>query len=348
MHFPGQKWEEVAPEAEGLDAKRLAAAVAYLRENSGRDGVSELVIVRRGRIVWCGENIDKLHGTWSCTKSLTGTALGLLIDDGKCTLDTPAKDFAPELAAKYPELKLRHFATMTSGYRAEGDEPQGSYLHGPSETPFRPSEPLFAPPGSQYAYWDSAMNMFGLVLTRIAKQPLADLLRRRIAEPIGMNPKAWSWGNRGTLDGLLVNGGAGNAGAHVQISARELARFGHLFLSDGNWNGSQLISRQWVRAATKVHVPANLPWAQPESEIDGRGVYGLNWWVQGKRASGRPIWPGVPGGTFAAAGHNNNRLFVVPAWQMVVVRLGLDQQDGKIKDETWARFLELIGEARAD
>jgi CubicO group peptidase (beta-lactamase class C family) len=348
MHFPARQWEEVPPETEGLDAKKLEAAVAFLRENSGRDGAGELVIVRRGRIVWRGEKIDKVHGIWSCTKSFTSTALGLLIDDGKCTLDTRAKDFAPELAGRYPDVTLRHFTTMTSGYRAEGDEPQGSYRHGPSKTPFVPGEPLFTPPGSQYAYWDSAMNMFGLVLTRIAKEPLADLVKRRIAEPIGMDEKAWSWGNRGTVDGFVVNGGSGNAGSHVQISARELARFGHLFLNDGNWNGRQLISREWVQAATAVHVPASLPWAQPESEIDGRGVYGFNWWASGKRADGKSLWPRVPDGTFAAAGHNNNRLFVIPAWQMVVVRLGLDQQDGKIKDETWGRFLELVGQAQND
>jgi hypothetical protein len=54
---------------------------------------------------------------------------------------------------------------MTSGYRAVGDEPRGDYLHGPSPTPFTPGPPLFAPPGSRYAYWDSAMNQFAHVLT---------------------------------------------------------------------------------------------------------------------------------------------------------------------------------------
>jgi CubicO group peptidase (beta-lactamase class C family) len=348
MVFPGPRWEEAAPAAEGIDESKLASAVKFLKANTGGDGVSELVIVRNGRIVWKGENIDKVHGIWSCTKSFTSTALGLLIDDGKCTLDTRAKDFAPELAANYPDLTLRHFTTMTSGYRAVGDEPQGSYRHGPSKTPFDPAAiPLFSPPGSQYAYWDSAMNMFGLVLTRIAGEPLEDLIRRRIAEPIGMNPKAWQWGDLATVDGRVVNGGSGNAGKHIQISARELARLGHLFLNEGNWNGKQLISRQWVQSATTVHVPAKLPWAQPESEIDGRGVYGFNWWANGTREDGRPLWPGVPAGAFAAAGHNNNRLFVVPQWKLVVARLGLDQQDVKVKDETWGRFLELVGQSLA-
>ncbi|HUE74328.1 MAG TPA: serine hydrolase [Pirellulaceae bacterium] len=243
MVFPGKDWEEAAPAAQSLDEAKLAAAVNYLKENSGRDGVRELVIVQNGRLVWKGDNIDHVHGVWSCTKSFTSTVLGLLIDDQKCTLDAPAKKFVPELAEHYGDVRLRHLATMTSGYRAIGDEPQGSYTHGPSRTPFEPSkEPLFAPPGSQYAYWDSAMNLFGLVLTRIAQEPLEDVFKRRIADPIGM--KNWDWGDYATIDGVVVNGGSGNAGKHVTISAREMARLGHLFLNRGNWNGKQLISAE--------------------------------------------------------------------------------------------------------
>jgi CubicO group peptidase (beta-lactamase class C family) len=362
MVFPGVEWEEATPESQGFDSTRLAEAVEYLRANSGRDGVRELLILSRGRLIHKGDNIDNVHGVWSCTKSFTSTVLGLLVEDGKCSLETRASRFVPELADDYPEVSLRHFTTMTSGYRALGDEPKGSYLHGPSSTPFQPGQPLFAP-GTRYAYWDSAMNLFGLVLTRAAGEPLEQLFKRRIADPIGMNPRQWAWGDYATVDGLVVNGGSGNGGKHVTISARQMARLGHLFLNKGNWNGRQLLRREWVEAATSVQVPASLPWAQPESEIDGRGVYGFNWWVNGatRRAglalpsidtgAGRASpallkWPGAPPGTFAASGHNNNRMFVIPEWKLVIVRLGLDQQDGRIADEIWSRFLQLVGEAR--
>jgi CubicO group peptidase (beta-lactamase class C family) len=348
MAFPGKDWHEATPQSQELDATKLDQAAEYLKQNSGRDGVHELVIIRNGRLVWKGDNIDKRHGIWSCTKSFTSTVLGLLIEDGKCTLDTKAKQFVPELAEKYPEVTLRHFTTMTSGYRAIGDEPRGKYSHGPSDTPFRPGpEPLFAP-GQQYAYWDSAMNMFGLVLTRIAGEPLEQLFKRRIAEPIGMNQAAWDWGDFATVDGVVVNGGSGNAGKHILISARELARFGHLFLAGGNWNGRQLINREWITAATAVHVPATLPWGHPPSEIDGRGVYGFNWWRNGIQADRQRCWPGAPEGTFAASGHNNNKLFVIPEWNMVIVRMGLDQADVRVSGQTWGEFLRRMGEARTD
>ena len=342
--FPGERWQRASPDSQGVDAGKLEAAIDYLRDHSGPDGVDQLMVVRNGSVIWQGPDVDKVHGIWSCTKSFTSTVLGLLIDDGKAALDTRAADYVPALASPYSDVTLRHFTTMTSGYRAEGDEPRGSYRHGPSRTPFDPcSTPLF-PPGTQYAYWDSAMNEFGNVLTRIAGEPIAEFFRRRIADPIGMDPNEWRWGNLGTIDGLIVHGGSGNSGGHIFISARQMARLGLLFLNEGTWNGRQLISVEWVRMATRPQVPTSIGlW--PDSAADGRGVYGFNWWANGIGVDGRRRWPGVPVGTYAASGYNNNDMFVIPDWNMVIVRLGLDQQQFAISNDTYAEFLRRIGAA---
>lgn len=348
MAFPGADWEAVRPESQGVDARKLEEAIALLRSHAPRDGVGELAIVRHGRLIHAGPKIDEVHGVWSCTKSFTSTVLGLLVDDGKCGLDTRAAEILPSLARDYPEVTLRHFATMTSGYRAAGDEPRGGYTHGPSETPFTPGPPLFTPPGSRYAYWDSAMNQFANVLTRIAGEPIEELFRRRIAGPIAMRPGQWNWGDFGEVDGIVVNGGSGNGNRHMFISAREMARFGHLFLNQGRWRGKQLLSAAWVRQATRTQVPANLPLGHRESGIEGSGVYGFNWWTNGVKPDGARKWPGVPEETFSASGHNNNDMFVIPSWGMVIVRLGLDQggEGGfAISDDTYAAFLRLVGDA---
>jgi CubicO group peptidase (beta-lactamase class C family) len=339
--FPGARWEEATPESQDVDAKKLEAATRLLAATVGSDGVRELVIIRHGRLIWKGGGSDRRHGVWSATKSFTSTVLGLLIEDGKCTLDTRAADLLPALRAHYPEVTLRHFTTMTSGYRAIGDETTGSYRHGPSDTPFLPhAKPLFTPPGSQYAYWDSAMNVLALALTKIAGEPIEDLFRRRVAEPIGM--KDWDWGDYAAVDGLVVNGGSGNGNKHIFITARELARFGWLVLNQGNWNGHQLLSAKWVAEATRVQVPATMPWAHPESDIDGRGVYGFNWWRNGLKPDGTRKFPDAPEGMFWASGHNNNQCFVIPEWDMVIVRLGLD---GQVRDQVWDQFLGRIREA---
>ncbi|KPK37639.1 MAG: hypothetical protein AMJ65_14145 [Phycisphaerae bacterium SG8_4] len=345
MVFPGEDWQQVKPEAQGLDSAKLEQAISYLENNSGSDGVKELVIIRNGCMIWNGPNIDKMHGVWSLTKSFTSTVLGLLIDDDKATLDTLAKDYVPSMASSYYEVTLRHFTTMTSGYYAVGDKTTGSYKHGPSPTPFEPAaRPLFQPPGSRYAYWDSAMNQFANVLTRIADEPIESLLKRRIADPIGMNAAKWNWGDFGEVDGIVVNGGSGNGNKHMFISARELARFGHLFLNRGRWKDKQLISAAWVEAATKAHVPASMP-LEDLSGADGRGTYGYNWWANGIKADGKRKWPGAPVGTYAASGYNNNDMFVIGEWNMVIVRLGLDQRDFPITDAIYDRFLEKVGGA---
>jgi CubicO group peptidase (beta-lactamase class C family) len=346
MAFPGANWEEASPESQGLRADLVQRAVSRLEAGTGRDGARELVIIRNGRLIWKGDRIDHVHGIWSCTKSFTSTVLGLLVEDGKCSLDTRAASIVPSMDTHYPAVTLRHLTTMTSGYRAVGDTTTGTYTHGPSNTPFAPDpQPLFGP-GTAYAYWDSAMNQFAHALTRVAGEPLDALFKRRIADPIGMNHAAWRWGDFGELDGLRINGGSGNGNKHVQISAREFARLGHLFLNEGNWNGRQLIAREWVRQATTVQVPAKLTNAWPRSGIEGPGQYGFNWWRNAPGPDGALTWPGAPPDTFAASGYNNNDLFVIPSWRMVIVRLGLDQADRKWSAEDQGEFLRLIGEAR--
>jgi len=346
MVFPGKDWQEATPESQGVDSAKLAAAVSYLKDKSGSDGVNELVMIRNGRLIWKGSNIDKKHGVWSLTKSFTSTVLGLLIDDGKTTLDTRAKDYVPTMAAVYPDVTLRHFTTMTSGYYAVGDEPRGTYRHGPSRTPFKPAaKPLFQPPGSHYAYWDSAMNQFANVLTRIANEPIEELFKRRIADPIGMDRSRWDWGDFGTVDAIVVNGGSGNNSKHMFISARELARFGLLFLNRGQWNGKQIIGAEWVDMATRSQVPLSISLGK-FSAADGRGTYGFNWWVNEINPQGQRKWPDVPVSAYSASGYNNNDMFIIPEWNMVVVRLGLDQKDVPLGDATYNTFLKKVGLAR--
>lgn len=343
--FPAKQWREVKPEQVGINSQILNKAVNYLQLNSGRNGCQELMIIRGGRLIYKGDSIDKVHGVWSCTKSFTSTVLGLLIDDNIAQLDTDAKEILPEMAETFPDAKLMHFASMTSGYSAAGDTAKKGYTHGPSKTPFTPSQSSLFKPGTKYAYWDAAMNQFANILTHIAEEPLDELFKRRIANPIGMNESDWYWGDFGEVKGLKVVGGAGNHGKGIFISAKELARFGLLFLNEGNWNGNQLISCNWINQSTKVQVPPTMKSGTHLSEIYGMGVYGYNWWVNGVQPNGTRLWPDAPSRTYAASGYNNNKMFIIPEWDMVVVRLGLDASDRVITDSIWNEFLGIIGDS---
>ncbi len=310
---------------EAVFSQKLKNALTYLESVCGQDGIKKVVVLKGGEIVFKGIESEVMQNTWSCTKSFTSTVLGLLIADGKCSIDDKVGEYFPELKANYPTLTFRHLATMTSGYKAKGDDEAGA--HGQSSTPFQPSLLPLSAPGTEFRYWDSAMNTFALVLTKVAGEPIETYFKRKVANPIGMDAEKWDWKDFGKIDGTIVNGGAGNKSKGVFMSAGEMARFGQLFLNKGNWDGQQIIPKHWVEDATSPQVKKTVP--------NDNTPYGFNWWTAG-------TFPDAPKGTFAAKGFNNNKCIVVPEWKIVVARLGLD---GNIDDEKWNNFLKLIGEA---
>ncbi len=339
MVFPGREWEMTTPQSQRVDPRLLSAAVDYLAAHAGSNGVKRMVIVRNGRMIWKGAEADVQQGVWSVTKAFTSTAHGLLIEDGRCTLDTLAKDHDPSLAELYPAVTLRHLATMTSGIDGVG----GSYDaddQGRSDANALvvPQRPFFAP-GTKYMYWDEATQHYGYVLTQIAGEPLHDYLKRRILDPIGITRFDWKLDSTGKVP---------NWTGGIEISASDLARFGLLFLNRGRWEDQQLVRAEWVAEATRVQVPATIPNALPGSNRQGAGIYGYHWWPNGRTPDGKQHWPHAPLGTYERSGYNNNDLFVIPAWNMVVVRLGLDERENKITTKEYDGFLRMLGDAILD
>ncbi len=313
----------------------LDDAVAYLRSHCNSDGARELIIIKDGKTLYEGNNTSRVHNIWSCSKSFTSTALGLLIAEGKCSLDTLACEIDPELKPLYPHATLRHFTTMTSGFSGEGRSRWNDENSDWSWTPYVPDTPHFAP-GSAYAYWDEAQMTMGRLLTRVAKQNLRDYLDERVFQPIGMGDV--KWGHEGEIDGIPICNGCTN----VELSAKQLAKFGQLFLNQGKHNGKQIIPAKWIEQATKNQVPVDLPVGDTDrANVRGPGAYGFNWWVNG----GENHMPDVPPNTFYASGLHHNLLFVIPKWNMVIVRMGTDGNPPFGKHNVWNHFLKRVGQA---
>lgn len=334
--FPGDSWDIATPESQQVDATKLQAAIDYLHDAGGNSGVQRMVVVRHGRLIWQGDEADVRQRVWSISKAFTSTAHGLLIEDEKCSLDTLAKDYSPALAEHYPEVTLRHLATMTSGIDGEG----GSYDCDDAgrcdqNALVKPLKPFFAP-GTKYLYWDEATQQYGFVLTQIAEEPLPDLLKRRILDPIGIQDVVWNKDGTGKVP---------NWTGGMEISASDLARFGHLYLHRGRWGDRQLIAAEWVDEATRVQVPPTIPDALPSSSRQGSGIYGYHWWPNGIRPDGKRLWPDAPEDAYERSGYNNNDLYIIPKWDMVIVRLGLDEGEDKITTEEQNTFLRMVGEA---
>lgn len=317
--FPSPAWKQASPESQGVDSQKLAEAMKYL---GSKMDASETVVIRNGFMIHRGKNAGRSHGIWSCSKSFTSSVLGILVESGKVTLNDSASKYATDLKAKYSKITLRHFATMTSGYDAVG----GGY--GPknqdgSKTPFNPAAQSFAA-GTQYAYWDDAQRMFGAALSKAAGKNFSAVFNDMIAKKIGMSIK---WSNRnGSYKGTKVDDSAGG----VNTNAENLAKYLYLFLNKGNWKGQQVLSEAWVREATKVQVPASMPFSSKSQNYEGPGVYGYNWWVNGVRKDGTRLWHEAPAGTYMCLGAKANWGFVIPEWDMIVVRLGTSGSNSSV------------------
>jgi CubicO group peptidase (beta-lactamase class C family) len=335
--YATEPWHD-QPEAN--DA-RLAEAVKVIRRISGEQGADQCIIVREGRMVWRGADIDNLHSVWSCTKSILSLTLGLLIEDGRCSLDTRAAELYPAMEELYPAVRLRHMASFTSGYF-----PREASA---SAAPFEPATPHFAP-GQKFHYsWEP--YLLAMLLTKVAGEPLRDLFRRRVAEPIGLDASAWKWGDWGALDsltglaGVPVCGGSGLYERGVWMTARAMARVGWLMAQGGLWAGRQIVPCQWVEQATRPQVPASTPAFEPGAWYKRLpGTYGFYWWTNGIDSFGKRMWPAAPERTFAMQGHLNNICFVIPPWRMVVVREGSDLAiDNDLYDGFFAALRQAVG-----
>lgn len=339
MVFPGRDWEIRSPESQGVDSVKLNKAMNYLGAKAGGAGVSEAVVIRNGYMIWKGSNIDTVHTINSGTKTFTTTVLGLLIQDGKLTLDESVVKFLPRLDDVYPiysKITFRHLASMTSGYDGQKGDITEDKPWGDPNKYLTPAPPLFAS-GTAFKYHDPAIHQLGYILTKIAGESLEDFFKRRIADPIGM--KDWDWKDFGIVDGIVLNNPSGVYEGGIHISPRDMARFGHLYLNRGNWNGKQLIDASWVDQATMNQIPAYLPYRG----YDLTGRFGFMWWTNGVDRKGHRPWPSAPPKAYTSFGGDRNFCFVIPEWNMVIVRMEKSVRMSDY-DKIWDNFFKILKE----
>lgn len=346
--FPGVDWAEATPESQGFDGAKLKEAVAWLDARSQPDGAKALVIVRNGRVIWKGPEADACRRVFSCTKVFTGSVLGLLVDDGKCQFEDRAVQYWPALDdeyAAYGNITLRHLATMSGGYQGLVRNVSAAQPWGDPMDWLVPRPPRYEC-GTACAYHDHDVFLLGSILTRLARQPLQEIFRRRIAEPIGMT--RWNWGVVGVLEnGQAMNNAAGTPAKNpgIETTPLDLARLGLLYLNLGAWNGRQLLSASFVSQATTNQVPVSRRYA---GGADPAGHYGLYWWTNGRGRNGVAPWPAAPERTYCARGASANVCFVVPEWHLVIARLAGAPEESQASDQTWNTFFAHLAVALSE
>ncbi len=305
------------PPPSALNVAGLQAASDWAFERPSPEQVTlSLIVVHGGRIVHeryaPGVDMSTRTRTWSTAKSLAVTLIGMLVDEGRLDLDAPLGfEWLPDAldgdSDPRARITLRHALNMSSGLstvdNAGLEYATGSgqaYWAGASSIVGARSRGLIREPGSHWDYenYDTLLAVYAMKLAIGDDQEYLQFPRSALLDAIGMRNTLMSVDRFG--DFILSS--------QVYTNARDLARFGLLYLRKGVWNGRRLLSEDWIDF---VRTPA------PSTAQRGN-FYGGQWWlVPDDRTD-------VPTDAYSTAGNRGQYAVVVPSHDLVIVRRGLD------------------------
>lgn len=300
-----------------IDEAALDAASdwAFNRPSPEQDTLS-LIVLHQGKIIHeryaAGFDRHTRTRTWSTAKSIAVTLIGMLVDDGRMELDAPlGLDWLPEMASgendARTEITLRHVLNMSSGlYPVDSfgmEYVTGSglaYWAGASSVDGARRRGLVRTPGTFYDYenYDTLLAIYAMKRALGNEQRYHEFPRYALLDRIGMRNTLLSMDRFG--DFILSS--------QVYTNARDLARFGQLYLNNGVWDGQRLVSEDWIQF---VRTPA------PATSARGN-FYGGHWWLVPDSRDD------VPKDAYATSGNRGQFVIVVPSHDVVIVRRGLD------------------------
>jgi|HigsolmetaAR202D_1030399.scaffolds.fasta_scaffold00027_16 CubicO group peptidase (beta-lactamase class C family) len=326
-NFDSQDWPQGDRNATVRLPRRQAAALdkvveaAFVNEVYG--GVTwGVIVVSGGKIVAeryeRGYDMHKLQRTHSAAKSVAATLIGIAVRDKLLRLDEPAP--IPEWRKPYDpraRITLNNLLQMSSGLYTEaaGNPQQEIYLSGAAVAERSAGNLIDALPGTRMVYAGSDT----LLAIRALRTVLNDDARylqfpfRELFWKIGMTrtfPET-DWNGDYLLSGQMYS------------TARDLARFGLLYLNDGVWNGERILPEGWTKyVATPAPAQPAGSWADPRCEgaCDKLG-YGAQFWLAGPKQ-------GLPEGSYSVRGGRGQFVMIVPSRNVVIVRRGTDGADG--------------------
>ena len=328
--LPGDDWQVSTPAEQGLDPM----LVARLYHNATKlPRLYGLLVVKNGYLVaedYFNEGaVDRKNQLQSVTKSYTSALVGVALDQG-CLLSVDQKmiDYFPEFAGhlddpRKAQITLRDMLQMRSGYPNEESDPalfeallSGNYL------PLIVGFPLTRDPGTEFQYSGLTSHWLGVIVARACGIDLKSFAQEHLFSPIGAE-LGDDWIQ--DMDGYYI----GLAGMHVK--ARDMAKFGLLYLNDGEYKGKQILSADWVSDSLQRYT-------EPARRNNGyfRDVgYGYQWWSG--RAGNRYF--------NYAAGHGGQYIVLLDELDMVIVA-SADPFWQQHDDESWkheSAVIKLLG-----
>ena len=300
-YWPTQGWRTSTPEEQGFDSTRLAEGLQSIR--SQNINIHSLTIIRNDNLIldayFYPYDGETFHEIASVTKSVMTTLIGIAVDQGKLNLDDKMVSFFPErVIANGGFLKnrvtVRQLTGMTSGLdcTSENDEQTLAEMgNAPDWVQFTLDRKVKHLPGTYFEYCSPGMHVLSAILQESTGMTTAEFARINLFEPLGITDFLWEEDPQGYNDGW----------AGLYLHPRDLAKIGYLMLHQGQWEGKQIVSSEWVTEATRLQ------------KKTGRGDdYGYGWWVP----------PPTQFVEFAAEGRGGQYIRVLPELNLVIVTTG--------------------------
>jgi CubicO group peptidase (beta-lactamase class C family) len=327
-YWPTEGWRYCRPEEVGMDSEKLRELndeILLLLEL--HVDVNTVMIIKDGYVVaeqyYSREyTADSLHSIYSCTKSLISALVGIAMEQGYIADEQELMcDFFEDYEmANLDEAKrsitLWHLLTMSAGfewYELEypyGDERNTFYnfVRSSNRVQFVLDRPMTADPGTEYAYNSGNSHLLSAIVQESTGMRADSFALEHVFTPLGISRYSWPLDAQG-----VALGGHG-----ARMLPRDMAKFGYLYLKDGQWDGEQLVPAWWVDASQQKHM---------ERKYIPDDYYGYHWWVSGK-------------GYYSAVGFGGQWIMVVPEHELVVVFTNHFTEGDQLQWSTPERLLQ--------
>ena len=286
-----QAFVRATPESQGISSDLFAALLRELDASKDTE-MHHFMALRHGKVI-CECNFAPYpkgmwHITHSMCKSITGMAIGMLIEEEKLKLDENIYDIFPDHINAFskifrPVITVENLLTMTSGVTfnesgiVSGNDWLGSFLNAS----------VNGKPGTEFQYNSLNAYVLSAIVTKRTGETLTEYLTPRLFGPLGITKYYWETCPKG-----ITKGGWG-----LFLCAEDMAKLGQLYLQRGKWNGQQLVSEYWIEISTARHL---------KTQNDTYG-YGYQLWMEQ-----RP-------GSFEYNGMLGQNVIIYPDMDMVLV-----------------------------
>lgn len=321
----GQDWAKASPESQGYNSEALASLDDFMKDKA----TTGLVIAVNGKMIHQYGNITELSYLASCRKSVLSMLYGIYIDRGKIDLSKTLADMKIDdrqgLTDAEKQATVYHIINASSGIYHPASNPGDNLADAPARGSQKPGEYFL------YSNWD--FNAAGGIFEKQTGVDIFDALAKDLAEPIGMQDFVRSEQKKlGDLSRSVF------PAYHMWFSTRDMARLGQLMLQKGEWNGQQIISREWVNKSTTAVTPVEK--MNPEALRHDSFGYAYMWWIwDGEDATG-PYE-----GAYTARGAFGQYITVLPKLQMVVAHK-TKPENGRTSWNSYQEILNKIIAAR--